>query len=220
MSPRIKQRLMGAFILLGVLGILLPVLFHESRPVLRHNKRAEMPAPPDSPQVTLQLPKVTQSSSDLGVAPHQWVEHLGEQDAQRSNKADMTSDNSGDVSSSTEASMSGGVSQLSALTQQEKPKLELQQRPVSAAKKDAVGLRAVQIPPAWVISVGAFAQASNAKRLLQQLQDRGFDAFIRKQGGLMRVYVGPIIDHAKVLQIRDQLNQHYHLKGVVQRYKV
>lgn len=72
---------------------------------------------------------------------------------------------------------------------------------------------------AWVVQLGSFSSASNAKKLAAELRDKGFAAYTREiktaDGSMMRVFIGPEIRRDWAETIKTKLNSDMHLKAVV-----
>lgn len=75
---------------------------------------------------------------------------------------------------------------------------------------------------AWVIQLGSFASEQNARDLEARLQKEGYAAFVEKIGTgeeqKFRVRVGPELLRAKADQAREKLEKELNLKGIVVRY--
>lgn len=93
------------------------------------------------------------------------------------------------------------------------PAVQLQ-NPVQAAKPAA---------PAWSLQLGAFANEKNANALLKRLQKAGYPAYIQIQNGqagkIMRVYIGPELERAKLEQEASALAQKMQIKGKIVPFK-
>ncbi len=63
MNVKAKQRIIGGLVLLAVLAIFLPVLFHSSRPSEQLKLSTNIPKQPASPNVQLQLPAASQAAT-------------------------------------------------------------------------------------------------------------------------------------------------------------
>jgi len=75
----------------------------------------------------------------------------------------------------------------------------------------------------WVVQVGAFAKRDNALSLRERLRDAGFEAFIDpvSRGGerLHRVQVGPVLERAQAEDLERQLKRARDLDGLVMAYR-
>lgn len=71
----------------------------------------------------------------------------------------------------------------------------------------------------WVVQQGGFASQDNAERLRQLLSEQGYNAYTRagQAGGnsIVRVYVGPLSTKEAAARIRDELERRHKSKGLV-----
>ena len=72
---------------------------------------------------------------------------------------------------------------------------------------------------AWVVQMGSFRNANNARRLVAQLQRKGFHAFgYTTQSAnqvLTEVYVGPAVEFKQAAVTAQNLNKQVNMKGIV-----
>jgi DedD protein len=75
---------------------------------------------------------------------------------------------------------------------------------------------------AFAIQLGSFSSEANAKALESKLKDRGYRAFVEKiyinTGSVFRVRVGPEIEEAKAKALLARLESEISLKGILVRY--
>lgn len=78
---------------------------------------------------------------------------------------------------------------------------------------------------AWVVQVGSFSKRENAEKLVQQIREMKYAAFMEQasvnQQTVFRVKVGPEIDHQLAEQMLSKLNkdlQSLNLKGTLKSY--
>lgn len=146
-TVNLKQRIIGAIVLIGLAIIFLPILLEEGRgPVI---KLRQIPPRPDKPAV--QLPSAM-------------------------------------------------------------PAIKMQVPAVSVAAA-----------PAWTLQLGAFANKSNADKLLARLQKAGYPAYAESQHGsagvVMKIYIGPELDRNKLQDEADKLAKTLQIKGSIVSYK-
>lgn len=80
-----------------------------------------------------------------------------------------------------------------------------------------------KIPIAWMIQVASFENYYNAKRLLQRLQEKGFDAYLEKTHEdkiITRVFIGPEINRNKLNKIQEELKKKIRLNGIIKKYQL
>lgn len=74
----------------------------------------------------------------------------------------------------------------------------------------------------WVVQLASLASKANALALQERLRGLGYTAFVEEaktaQGVLFRVRVGPELERANAEQLRNRLEQQVQLKGIVTRY--
>ncbi|MCW8906778.1 MAG: SPOR domain-containing protein [Sedimenticola sp.] len=78
---------------------------------------------------------------------------------------------------------------------------------------------------AWVVQVGSFSKRENAEKLVQQIRDMKYEAFMEQasvnEQTVFRVKVGPEIDHQlaeKMLQALNKDLEPLNLKGTLKSY--
>jgi DedD protein len=76
--------------------------------------------------------------------------------------------------------------------------------------------------PAWTVQLGSFGNAENAARLSDKLRAAGFPGYVEKraeQGALVyKVRVGPQGSRAEAEQVRGRLAEQFELKGLLLHY--
>lgn len=101
------------------------------------------------------------------------------------------------------------------VTAKSKPKA-----PVARPRK--VTKTASTAPSAWVIQVGSFIARDNALKLRNRLRKKGFTAFVENIGSganqVFRVRIGPELDRAKANRLQARLSKDMNLKGIVVSY--
>lgn len=75
---------------------------------------------------------------------------------------------------------------------------------------------------AWVVQLGSFANATNAKQLETELRSHGFKAYTQSiktsLGTLVRVSIGPEVKREKADAIKERLAKEMQIKSVVVAY--
>src|SRR3990167_4820801 len=76
---------------------------------------------------------------------------------------------------------------------------------------------------AWVIQLGSFKNKANALRLVNDLRQKGYKAFLQTVsspfGDSTRVYVGPEYKHVSAEKLASELERELHLRGIVISFK-
>ncbi len=72
----------------------------------------------------------------------------------------------------------------------------------------------------WVVQVGVFSEEANAEKLVFELRDAGFRASAQSEraagAAIWRVRVGPEVDRAAALALRDRIRAEKGIEGIVQ----
>ena len=82
------------------------------------------------------------------------------------------------------------------------------------SKIDANGL-----PVSWSIQLASLSSRAGAENLQKTLRSQGYNAYIRSAGGMNRVYVGPLIERAEADKLREVINRQQKLNGFVVRFQ-
>ncbi|OEF23701.1 SPOR domain-containing protein [Vibrio rumoiensis] len=93
-------------------------------------------------------------------------------------------------------------------------------------KEDQVEVKAVPVREtnrydsnAWIIQLVALKNQDNAKKLVDDLQKRGFQAHLKPDSGVSRVIIGPDVSKENLEQQIDKLQKITGLKGQLQTFK-
>jgi len=75
---------------------------------------------------------------------------------------------------------------------------------------------------AWIVQLGSFSSEKNAQELNSKLRDKGFTAFVepmkQKSTVIYRVRVGPELLRSDAEKVRDKIKQTMHMDGLVVSY--
>ncbi|MBV4503611.1 SPOR domain-containing protein [Pseudomonas sp. BW13M1] len=87
-------------------------------------------------------------------------------------------------------------------------------KPAAPSKIDANGL-----PVSWSIQLASLSNRAGAENLQKTLRSQGYNAYIRSADGMNRVFVGPLIERAEAERLRDVISRQQNLKGIVVRFQ-
>ncbi|QXI42139.1 SPOR domain-containing protein [Pseudomonas wayambapalatensis] len=213
-----KQRMVGALVLVALAVIFLPMLF--TREDEMRQVRVEAPQAPAMPS----LPEVK-------VEPVQVPEPQALPDP--SEQAPVVVDESTAPVSAPSQPITPSPSQVAQVpvVKPPAPAAKVETRPVqpatpapaatasaskpaAASKIDANGL-----PVSWSIQLASLSNRAGADNLQKTLRSQGYNAYIRAADGMNRVFVGPLIDRAEAERVRDVINRQQNLKGIVVRFQ-
>ena len=191
----LKQRMVGALVLLALAVIFLPMLLSREDESQRVQVDApEMPAALQAPEVELQ-PVVVPEPQLLPDEP---------------------------IGADAEQSMESGepvvAEQPAAPVTPVTPAAEPE--PVVAAPSPAPSkLDANSLPISWSVQLASLSSSDGAQKLQKTLRSQGYNAYIRSFDGMNRVFVGPLIERVEADRLRDQLNRQHKLNGFVVRFQ-
>lgn len=200
----LKQRVVGALVLLALAIIFLPMLFtreDEMRQVVV--EAPVMPKPPAMPSVEVQPTEVPEPQAEEA-----------------------------DTAAQPEAAPAPSAP-IASLPAQPAPKPaapapQPQQTQASAAPKapapapapaPAQRLDASNLPVSWSVQLASLSNRARADELQKQLRSQGYNAYVRSFDGMNRVFVGPVVERAEADRLRDQLGKQQKLNGFVVRFQ-
>lgn len=191
----LKQRMIGALVLLALAVIFLPMLLSredESRRVLVD--APEMPAAPAMPEVELQPVAVPEPQ----LLPDEPVDAEAAQSLEPGEPV---------VAGQPTAPITPAVPTAAA-------------EPVVTPPQPAPSkLDANSLPISWSVQLASLSSSDGAQNLQKTLRSQGYNAYIRSVDGMNRVFVGPLIERAEADRLRDQLNRQHKLNGFVVRFQ-
>ncbi len=90
-------------------------------------------------------------------------------------------------------------------------------------KDEKPALSSEGIPVAWVLQIGSFRDKAKAKALLEDLLKDGYKAFIREKkdanGSLSRVFVGPLVLKKKLVQQKSAIDKKYRVDAILVHFE-
>ena len=233
MEERLKQRLVGAVVLVSLAVVFVPILFdmpHEVNEESSATRISEIPErPPDG--------FGTSMSGELGAPQTPRLDSEVERERDRTPSRPAAGDQGiaaktpdGDsASASTDAAapttvIVGLELPVSGTPSQTTP---AGSDPVPAAEGDGEKSDRKQVTEApaaggWTVQLGSFLKSENALALRKRLQAKGYTAFIKSgssaQGDVSRVFVGPMPDRKQAKSSAAKLRREMALEGIVVPY--
>ena len=194
LDKRLKQRMIGALVLLALAVIFLPMLFTREDEVRQVVVEAPpMPKAPPAPRVEVEpvavpepviLPEEPPPSTAVASTP-----------------------------------ATPAVPAASTGTRDKTQAANPAPPPAQAKVAEASRLDANSLPASWSIQLASLSSSANAQALQKTLRSQGYNAYIRHVDGMNRVYVGPVIERSEANRLRDQLKRQHSLSGFVVRFQ-
>ena len=191
----LKQRMVGALVLLALAVIFLPMLLSREDESQRvYVDAPAMPVAPEAPEVELQ-PVVVPEPQLLPDEP------IG-----------------ADAEQSMEPAEPVVAEQPAAPVTPATPVATPE--PVPTPPQPAPSkLDANSLPISWSVQLASLSSSEGAQKLQKTLRSQGYNAYIRRVDGMNRVFVGPLIERVEAERLRDQLNRQHKLNGFVLRFQ-
>lgn len=189
LDRRLKQRIVGAAVLLALVVVFLPMLFNRED----EQRRVQVEAPPMPP-----IPAATVATPEPVVVPEPQAGAMPADDA------------------SVPAPVAP-VAPLPAPSQPIAPAEPVAQAPDVApapSRLDADG-----VPVSWSVQLVSLSNRARAEELQQKLRGQGHNAYIRSVDGMNRVFVGPLIERAAAERVGEQIARQHRLSPIVVRFQ-
>jgi DedD protein len=191
----LKQRMVGALVLLALAVIFLPMLL--SREDESQRVQVDAPAMPVAPEIAeVELQPVAVPQPQL--LPD---EPIGAEALQSLEPVDAAVAES-PAAPVAPAPLPAVAAPVAAPPQATPSKLDVNSLPIS-----------------WSVQLASLSSSDGAQKLQKTLRTQGYNAYIRSFDGMNRVFVGPLIERAEADRLRDQLNRQHKLNGFVVRFQ-
>ncbi|MBH8709863.1 SPOR domain-containing protein [Pseudomonas aeruginosa] len=204
----LKQRIVGALVLIALAVIFLPMLFtreDESRQVVvEAPPRPQAPAMPSVEVQPTEVPELQPGEEDI--APE--IVEEGSPAA-----AGQPSQPIGGLPATPPPAQTQAPSASPPPSQPQPPAAQPSPPPVEKR------LDANNLPQSWSVQLASLSNRARAEELQKTLRSQGYNAYIRSFDGMNRVFVGPVIQRAEADRLRDQLSKQQKLNGFVVRFQ-
>jgi len=237
MEERLKQRLVGAVVLVSLAVIFVPLLFDmsgETGGEMGGETTADLISGiPERPQVEFEASK--RITIDLPSTPRLDTElerELGRNSSRVDTGERTVSSEVSAVGAPSSASGASGSAQVAAASGA--PASEAASRasvarpdPATVEKRPEPGSASKPVAEAaaggWTVQLGSFLKSENAIALRKRLRARGYTAFVESgssaRGAVSRVFVGPMPDREQAKASAAKLRREMALEGIVVPYR-
>lgn len=221
MNDILKQRLVGALILVALGVVFWPIIFVEpgEQPSA---ERASIPPRPQVDTAPIEAPELAGLRRSPPMAaqqdPEQEQQQLQEREQQREQE----------------------LVAVEPAAEPEQPSEVVEKAPAGIAEKTSVAAAPVEqprtrseapeklaidsdgVPVAWILQVASVSSADKAEQLRQRLLTMQQKAYVKKVGrggkDLYRVYIGPKFERAKLEKIQSDVDAEFGVKSMIARY--
>lgn len=210
----LKQRIVGALVLVSLAVIFVPMLFDEPH-TERQSRVIDLPEEPAFP--SMDNPASSQSESP---EPDAMSGQMPERDQQAPAYTLEEGDSGADVAEPAPEpapTVSEPAPEVApAVTTQESSQAP-ESKPEPAPEKDPQYSKVLK--GAWLVQLGSFGNADNAKRLRDKVREQGYDAYIqsvdREGTNLSRVFSGPFASEDDARTAKTKLDKSFSLNSLV-----
>lgn len=207
MDRVLKQRIVGALVLVALAIVFIPMLFtrqDETRQVVvEPAPRPQAPAMPEVAVKPVETPEVIpdkpENAASLPSAPIASVPEISNADAPVAQSSQPTAP----------------ASQTSAPAA---PAAPPSTQPAPAAQQEK-RLDNNDLPVSWSVQLASLSNKARASELQNTLRSQGYNAYVRSVDGMNRVFVGPVVDRGEADRLRDQLSRQQKVNGFVVRFQ-
>lgn len=223
MEQNLKQRLVGALVLISLAVIFLPLVFDGQQQRIDTTQYAI----PEQPALTLKAvdiePLEQQAAQELAVV-NAITQQKQEQEEQAATQMPADANSAANSTANVPATQQQSPAAATPTTQPASPVATYieQEKKIDQALQTAPPGQTVDLAEAWIIQVGAFSSQPNADGLRDKLKANGYPAFVKPvkvaAGSLFKVYVGPEIRRQRADQQKLELEQKFQLKALILKY--
>ena len=216
----LKQRVIGALVLLALIIIFVPMLFNRQDDARKVAVEAPpQPAAPTVPSTEVQ-PVQTPEAPPVVVVPDEPAKPLGKPQTPIAGTAGQAPTQNAPVSPAPAQSQPAAPVAKAPATPAPVASAPAAPAatPAPAAKPDS-RLGAANLPNSWSVQLASLSSRPSADALQAKLRSQGYNAYVRTADGMNRVFVGPVIERSEADRLRDQLNKQNGVKGFVVRFQ-
>lgn len=201
MDQSLKQRLVGAIVLVSLAVIFLPLVFDGQQQRIQ----SEDYVYPSQPAMTIQ-------STDFAPIEEEAKEVLDQIDQIDSAKLEQEQFSTEQFAAEPAPEGVESAQEPASIKQY----VEQEKAADEAIEEDASNT--VSLADAWMLQVGAFSSQENANGLRDKLIAAGYKAYSKPVAGLFKVYVGPEIRRVRLEQQKSSLEREFKVKTLILKY--
>lgn len=206
----LKQRIIGALVLVSLAVIFVPMMFDEPHSE-RETSTIQIPEEPPFPEVEMPEPETTE--------PPEY--RLEEMDPAPVNDSVADAPEPTKAPEPPETTQAAETTQTAETTQPAEPSgpAEAPQSEQSAQNEPVSAEFNRSLEGAWVVQLGSFGSEENARRLRAQVREKGYSSHLQRvtRGGteLTRVFSGPFAEKAEAERAKQALDKAFGLNSLV-----
>ena len=232
MEQRLKQRLVGAIVLVSLAVVFVPLLFDSPRELNEGYPATPIAEIPERPQgqsgpsvsITLEMPQTPRLDAAVERERDRQASNTGADDRRDSSEALAPASPSASSQASASTPVPGAAEPAGSVRRSDSPSARTEPAPTAGASDGASEKKPATEAPAaasggWTVQLGSFRESENALALRKRLQARGYPAFVETgpsaQGEVSRVFVGPMARREQAEGSAEKLRREMSLEGIV-----
>ena len=227
MEQRLKQRLVGAIVLVSLAVVFVPILFDSPRELNEGYSTTPIAGIPERPQVEADAPaRITIEAPetprlDAEVEREHSRQGSGTAAAERgaSSDAPASSSTSSDAPAAAPGATGPSASTRSSASSSADAAPAAAPPDGASGEKQAAADASAAASGGWLVQLGSFRESENARALRKRLEAKGYTAFVEAgpsaQGEVFRVFVGPMPRREQAEDSAAKLRSEMALKGIV-----
>jgi DedD protein len=209
LEEKLKQRLIGAAVLVALAVIFLPSLLHRDERIVIDTTSQIPPQPPVAESVNIPKP-IKPDGIQAAPAPEKLFQPEVIEET-------LTKE---DILPKKETAPKAAVHDSKSNIAETKPKLETVKP--KAVKPEEPRLNAAGVPVGWVVQVASLKTLDSAKKLSARLEKDDYRAYHQSvttdKGEFFRVFIGPFIDQKRALDVKNSIDKGYKVDSRVLRF--
>jgi len=240
LNKKLRQRLLGAFVLTALAIIFLPMLLtrteDDAEPV--QVEVPPMPIMPEMPEIQMEPVVVPESplsinneeewmSEDEAEITETWptdtaISEPAETPVTEQPAIVETTDSESETITvaDDEVDLNKTEQQVkSTPTAKPKPPAKPVTQTQAASSTPDKRLDIGNLPISWSVQLASLKNRTNAEKMRNELRSKGYNAYVRSADGMNKVLVGPLIERTDANRLRDELEVKQRLKGFVVRFQ-
>lgn len=226
MDSGLKQRLIGATVIIALAVIFIPMFFEDKSETVQVSQ--DIPEPKKIVVATDDIEeKLTEEIIFIDEEPNseqEEIENIIENEPvtvkvpENGNSEPEATQEEQPVQKTDKENVNNQVAENQPAKQEKNPTQVIVEAPPEKPTVDDKGL-----PIAWAVQVGSYNDIKNAVSFRDKLREDGYKAYTQDvqgpKGTLTRVLVGPELVRSKAVAIQTQLNKKYKINGLIIRYQ-
>ncbi|MCX4024854.1 SPOR domain-containing protein [Endozoicomonas sp. SM1973] len=218
MDDGLKQRLVGAIVLVALAVIFLPQLFDQETPY--QVVKVPIPQPPASvvepAYIEQQRQRVAERQTEL--VSKELASNKSEENELQDNTQPTVEEQVPVELITDDRDIVVDENNTAQHAEEKTDTIETDTQQTILPSLDQQG-----VPVTWTLQLATFGNRANADKLLRELRAAGYKAYSKQvatgQKSLTRVYVGPSLSKDSVIQQQQSIAKRWSLSGLVMRFK-